>query len=387
MLHLNTIKKTIKKTILNPKTYAYIRVSSLGQSGPNHVSLEAQLFQINKFLEYHRFPKVDKVISEVGSARNPKLLPALTNLIKTVPNGSNIWIHRMDRFSRNVDFAIETLDSLATRRVAVCSVMEPNANSNSNQNQEHMLNIFEHAQYESDHRSKVIKQTFDAIKANGGILGAAPFGTQLKNPKKRSREEVEQSRSNGTYTLPDRSVVSNFDEQCVLEILRGLRHGSLTINQINSRLKKITQAKDFDPIIIDDHETGEPVETAEADVISYQNLADLMNDYSIPYRRKTLWSGAIVKRLLNNPMCNPDDETKLMLDMDSITMADSNELPSSDKHPVLRRQNNIGPYVPSPSPYVAKRLRRQNPIAHHPVHPPVAVNTTYTRRLRSRNVG
>ena len=328
------------------KIYAYARVSSTEQSGPNHVSLEAQIARINQYIAGNNYHTVTDTVTEVGSARHPEKLKKLMEIINKAPPNSYIWVHRFDRFSRNVEFAASTLDALLERNVRVMSVMEPNYYFNDDEaEKDKLIDIFSHAQYESDHRSRVVKETFQAIKSSGGIIGVPPFGTQLKNPKKRTREEVELSREQGTYTLPDRSIICDYKEQQVLEILRGLRFGTLSINQINELLKKVVPAESYEPIIIDDNKSGKPLERTEAGAISFQNLAELMNEYSVPYRRGLSWSSTIIKRLLFNPICVPDDDTKLMLEMDNLNLvADANaeELPPEPIRPRLRRQKNVG---------------------------------------------
>jgi len=345
------VKKTVKleKPKRTPKVYAYARVSSNKQADPDHAT---QVFQINKYLEDNEYGRVNKVIQDIGSARNPENLPNLIALLNIVRSGDRIWVHRYDRFSRNVAFATTWFNKLAKKNVKVYSIMECYDYTTS-QGKSMINNIFNNAEFESNQRSIIVKQTFDAIKAAGGIIGQAPFGTQLMNPKKRSREEVVESRKNGTYKLPDRRIESNIDEQRILEILRGLRYGTKSLNQINTLLEKVAECKQFNPIEIVDNKTEKLLAKTEPNALSYQNLADLMNEYEVPYRSETKWSSVIIRRLLNNPLTQPDIDTELILETEAINMLDEPEVnePSSAllprERPHLQRAVNI--YVPYPT--------------------------------------
>ena len=163
-----------------PSIHIYTRVSSKRQDGQGHVSLDAQL---QKCLDYARtLGSVDPIVhSETVSARQMHNQWFLNNT-HLLADGDIIVVYNVSRFSRDAVYGIELLKTLRARNIKVIAVME-GIDSISCRAAFHTKLV--DANEESDVISERVSGAVAFIRANGGHLGAAPFGytaVRAENP-------------------------------------------------------------------------------------------------------------------------------------------------------------------------------------------------------------
>lgn len=281
-------------------TYAYARVSTNKQA--DQLSTDAQFAMIKQ-----QELNINKFVAEVGSAREPtKNLPKLINLLNTMKRGSTLWVHRFDRFSRSKLFALRWINKLTNRNIRIRSAFssEQNVNTLTKTGQKQFLDIIKVAQAESDKRSTLTKEIFQAIRQAGGCTHQPPYGMQLtKNYKKRSREEIEEMVSNKRYKPPMRQLEVCPHQQPVVAIIRALRNGSRPLTEINRLLATVKPESANNPVVIYnlDMSTGNRTVATTLEGIDDEEIADILNERGITYTEShPEWTANIVRRLAND---------------------------------------------------------------------------------------
>lgn len=106
------------------KVSIYSRVSSDYQDNPrfNRVSLKTQESICKEFIEKNKM-KIDKTVSDVGSAGKMNKQDNLIQLLKGVKPGSTIVVYDISRFCRNLEFFHKSvLPIIKSRKLTVMSV-------------------------------------------------------------------------------------------------------------------------------------------------------------------------------------------------------------------------------------------------------------------------
>jgi DNA invertase Pin-like site-specific DNA recombinase len=113
---------------MGKRVAAYIRVSSTKQARPGfgaaHISLEAQLAQIEKFCTDNDLELV-KVFEDVGSARvSPNLLPGHKAMLRAANTVDTVIVSSVCRFSRNLAIGLDSLSKVTKKGAGVLSVSD-----------------------------------------------------------------------------------------------------------------------------------------------------------------------------------------------------------------------------------------------------------------------
>jgi len=159
--------------------HLFCRVSSKTQSGPNHVSLQAQeeaLRQCASTLDKGSLTYRVKVHYIVGSAYKeiPKGLLVIGDAVK---RNDVIMIHRVDRLSRNITKFLTFLEDLNKKGVYIYSLQEKLWYDKDNTE---FLQAVVNATREADAISSRVKSNVAFRKNRGDAsLGSVPYGYKL----------------------------------------------------------------------------------------------------------------------------------------------------------------------------------------------------------------
>lgn len=182
----------IENMTLNNGGYIYCRVSSKEQSKYNegHTSLEVQEEKIRNHCAENDI-EIIECVREIYSARNMGKMKGLQYLLDIVPSGRTIFVYDISRFSRNIQHALNILDTLSKKNINVYSVSENiNYNTPSGKNQ-FRLQLCS-STYFSDMLSQKINASISYRSKRGDYIGGTAFGFKTEVDEKTNiRTKVE----------------------------------------------------------------------------------------------------------------------------------------------------------------------------------------------------
>ena len=222
--------------------------------------------------------------SEIGSAYNGK-----QNILNNIlTNNYNCWVYifNVSRFSRNIMKGIEMI-KLANQRKINIHFIEENLDT-SNPNHTHQIRVkISEAQLESETLSARQLNRNKILKEQGWRFGNPKYGKSAK------------------VTLGKRKFVPNKEEKNVIDFIVQARTGT-SCRQLNNKLRKIDSSAD--PIHFYDSDGVTRINYFDTkNTLSYQEIADLLNDYDINKRGKD-WTGSSVSHVFHE---NTSLENKL----------------------------------------------------------------------------
>jgi DNA invertase Pin-like site-specific DNA recombinase len=262
-------------------SYIYCRVSSARQNDRG-LSLAEQQDRCSRYAAEHKW-EVEKVVKEVGSAYK-KELKKLNELIKEAKDGSVILITTYDRFSRNVLNGVTALNELAKRKIRILSVQEP-VDTLTPAGRYSFQILVASGEFNSANTGFKVKATFDKLRREGNFLGPAAFGFSIE-------KEVDE----GGRTRKRRRVVDE-KESAIVSLVEGLR-GGITAKKATALLYKAIPAANRKPIQFFSGE--DEISSIDPKALQFGEIADLLNEYDVPYRNGKAWKGPTVKRIVDN---------------------------------------------------------------------------------------
>jgi DNA invertase Pin-like site-specific DNA recombinase len=156
--------------------YCIARVSSDGQQGETHVSLDAQRDIMKRYiLDKHfdfRNTRV-RFLTYVGSAYR-QVPSILRDLLPLMERGDSFVFYSMDRFSRNVLQFASVLSAMKRDGINLYAVHEDVSLLNSPETEilQHILN----GQRESENISRRVRASLAFRRRRGDYIGRAPYG-------------------------------------------------------------------------------------------------------------------------------------------------------------------------------------------------------------------
>ena len=262
----NNLVNEFKKCII------YCRVSSIEQSGENHISLEAQQNVCKDFADSNGL-KPSQIITEVASAARVVKKRHINNIVKNNKN-TVIIIYDVSRFSRNMEHGSELLRHLHRNNNIVWFV-----NENVRSDSKNFIKFIKDTEIESKAIGRRVKTAIREKKRLGFHIGVAPFGYKLK--KKRGGNVLEE----------------NEEEKKVVNFIQICQRAPININNLNQALRLIVP----DPIVVD--ETPIIAENNDGDEIDIMNnkitdndIAGFLNEYKV-YKRERNWTSAKIKNI------------------------------------------------------------------------------------------
>lgn len=261
--------------------YIYCRVSSKEQSNlsTGHISLEVQEINCREYADKQGWT-VKKVVTEVSSAREMgklKNLMALIKEIKKTRTEATLMFNNISRFSRNTLEALLLIRDLKKHNISVFSVQEQ-VNMNTGGGRHTFRIMLSNAEYESDMISERVRQAFAIKRQMGSELGMAPYGYEAV--------------VDGNI----RRFVDNAYEQNVVLFVCEAFKCEKTDRELTSLMMDIKQCEDNTPIDFFD-ENDKKIQKLKPGILSYKEIADLLNDYSVTKRGKE-WTSDMVAGII-----------------------------------------------------------------------------------------
>lgn len=252
--------------------FLYTRVSTKNQGTP---SLKMQQDVCMCFLN-NKSININMVYSEISSAYNKKQ-PILDNILDT-HKSINLYILNISRFSRNIINGIKMLEKAKSNNINIIFI-EENVETNLNSN----INIIRIKILEAQHESEVLSNRItirnDLKRKRGEDIGNPQFGKKVR------------------YIKDIKKFTDNIEEQNIINFIIQARDG-LCCKKLNKLLQKIVPNEP--PIIFLDNDNITEITTfKKQNTLSYQEIADLLNDYNI-CKRNNMWTYSSVLSVYNS---------------------------------------------------------------------------------------
>ena len=263
--------------INNNNVMIYVRVSSQKQATSTNVSIPAQTNECMTYAASRNYC-VKSIIQDVGSAylnnKQPNLTTAINNLAANNPyNITKLVVYTHDRFSRNLQFALEML-SLMTKHNIILETVIDNIDYQTPLGRHNLNNAFSLGQLNSHITSMKVKS---AIQYKNNVVN-----NMVNNMVDNVANVIEPTTPN--------------IQQVIDKFIIALRFATMTSRQLSELLYTIVSEDQRVPIIfrekVGDHDRV--IERVRPHAITYQEIADLLNDYGV---RDTMITSVEVRRI------------------------------------------------------------------------------------------
>ena len=269
----NTDKKTDKKNCV-----IYSRLSSSTKSKYNisNMSLNTQIHICTQYAKTNNY-QIKKIYQEVKSARDITKLKQL-NITLEENKETTLLISTVDRFSRNTLQGLEYLQKFTDKKINIIFVSDL---INSKDNKFMIRNKLSFAEKESDMISERVKRSLNNKRRRGEFIGnIAPYGYMIYQKNGRRYKKV------------------NNYEQKVNEFIIAIKNGIINSKQATVKMFNICDKKFKDmPIKFFDVDDTEINTFNKTNTLNFQEIANLLNEYEIPYRNNKKWTNRYVNNI------------------------------------------------------------------------------------------
>lgn len=262
------------------KCIIYSRISSVNNNYRNFTSLKNQYNQCKEYADKNNYQIIES-FEEVGSAKNIKKLPVLTNIVNNYYD-ITLLIRSVSRFSRNTLQGLEYFHILTNSNVKLIFTVD---NLIIDLKNPHVMNRFRNLMSEAEMESAIAsKRQKDSIrfrKLMGAYVGGVPFGFKLKNDSGISKLVIDDKENN------------------IIKFIKEARIGKINSRKLSELMFKISNSKT--PIEFIDYDGKTVIERFNKDkpfTLTYAEIADLLNDYNVKNRSKE-WKAISVSRIFN----------------------------------------------------------------------------------------
>lgn len=261
----------------NNENIVYTRLSSSNQSSfnGNYISIESQLNRCNDYCFKKNINNVEYK-SEITSAKNISKQYELMNILK-MDDVKNIIFYNVSRFSRNSIGALNFLDSCKSKDIKLHFV-EENIVTGHIMDDHRLRMALSDSQLEHERIKERAKLSISIRKEKGWEFGNAEFGNTI-NFKNGVRKKTKDSYENN-----------------IIKFIVTARE-TVNCNTLNKQLLKINP-KNTTPIKFYDVDGNEISRFDKPYTLTYQEIADLLNDYGVKKRNKE-WSSNMVQYVYN----------------------------------------------------------------------------------------
>lgn len=265
-------------------TIIYARISSPNQAEYNgqHFSIENQISRCTEYCQTNSFNIID-VVTEVVSARDINKQTGLINIYNTNSN-CNLVVFNISRFSRNTPQALQWVDKFKSKDINII-FMEENIHLNSFIDMHRLRLGLSQSELESNQISHRIKSTNNLLKSKGWKFGRESFGYKSCRQKGIRKFQI------------------NKEEQMIMDFIIGSRKG-VNCKQINTLLNKIIPNNKIPIKYYDSDDITEIESFSKPNMLTFTEIADILNDYNIKNRSRE-WNSGMVSRIYKN-VANPN---------------------------------------------------------------------------------
>lgn len=279
----------IKARITRKDAAIFCRVSTYNQTGGNTVSLEMQEAKCARTCALFEL-KIMSVSKVVESAYDGKACTIKSLINKN--RGKNIVIYSVDRFCRNRERGAALLDFALKCRTRLFFVTEGIVWDGVDQWQTHdkIMDRLKIAEEESAAIGRRIRDAIAEKKRLGFFTGrVAPYGFTIQP------------------VYGGKRLVPNAEEADVIKFIEMCRKIGTSVDSINTWLTGTSEG------LIFEYRGAEVSQLM--DVLSFSNIADILNDYEVTFRGG-LWTGEDVRKVVNRTMEGNVDE--MLEDMEKL---------------------------------------------------------------------
>lgn len=181
--------------------HCFARVSTKGQSGPMHVSLETQERRIKETARAKWGANIRIKMHKISCSAYKGIPTQLEQITENMVAGDILAVYRIDRLSRNIVKFLSYLEDLDQKGIRIFSCEEGIWYNN---NRLDFIQGIVNANRESEMLGRRVRESVKFRRERGDYIGTAPFGY------KKIRDEA-----TGRVLL-----VSNIEEKAVLDDLR-----------------------------------------------------------------------------------------------------------------------------------------------------------------------
>ena len=193
-------------------------------------------------------------------------------------------VFNISRFSRNTSQALEWVDKFKSNHINII-FMEENIHLNSFIDMHRLRLGLSQSELESNQISHRIKSTNNLLKSKGWKFGRESFGYKSCRQKGIRKFQI------------------NKEEQMIMDFIIGSRKG-VNCKQINTLLNKIIPNNKIPIKYYDSDDITEIESFSKPNMLTFTEIADILNDYNIKNRSRE-WNSGMVSRIYKN-VANPN---------------------------------------------------------------------------------
>lgn len=271
-----SMEESFNVTQLNKNAIIYCRLSSAKQSNDYSVSADVQEQTCRKFLREYNL-RLNMVCKETTSGyRSARTV--LTNILKSNKN-KTLVVYDVSRFSRNVAKAKELLELAKKKNINIVFVSEMIVYGGDLSKE--LKFYLKQAQKESENLGRRVRDSLRMKRDNGYHTGGAvPYGYDtVKTPK-------------------GKKLVPNKSEMKVVDFIRYCNGKGIDVVTINRLMANISDSWCQKDCIKCYSEDGDPIDKMK-DILTAQEICDLLNDYDVTFRNGENWTASRVKSVIN----------------------------------------------------------------------------------------
>ena len=203
---LTNCESLIQKYKRIPTVYAFCRVSSAGQIGEDHVSLDAQYDKL-KEMATEKYPGLRLKTYKISASAYKKIPDVLQSIGESATSGSHIIVYRVDRLSRNIFHSMQWIENLHNRDVGIHSFV--GGKSYADDKLGFVQSILD-AQKESALIADRVKMSIVKRKERGDeAIGSVPYGKKLERAESGKLIIVDDDRANSVIRWIKKSKLSS----------------------------------------------------------------------------------------------------------------------------------------------------------------------------------
>ena len=219
---------------------------------------------------------IDLIFQEISSAyKGPQIK---LNKILNNYQDSNLYILNVSRFSRNVVEGKKMLKLAKSRNINIIFLEDSLESNNTNDFKKITKKLFT-SEHRSENISTSLKDKFSSMKKNGHMIGRPGFGKKAQFIKRK------------------RKFIEDSFETNIINFIRVARFGT-SVKKLNKILHKmLPEAEDIE--FIDNDGISKIQEFDKAKTLTYDEIAELLNNYKIRKRGKR-WTANSVANIINN---------------------------------------------------------------------------------------
>ena len=199
-------------------TYLLCRVSTKEQSGDTHVSLEAQEQELISFTNKQSIPNTRIKTIKITKSAYSGIPSEIKNIGECTQQGDNIYVYRIDRFSRNLIKYLDFMEETTNKGVTIYSLSE---NISYNNNKTQFIQGILDAQKESETIGKRIRLSIKHKLERGDKVGGLPYGKCYKRT------------ATGKMV-----VVDKLSEQTIIKRIKRLSKSKTSLKNIATQLNE-----------------------------------------------------------------------------------------------------------------------------------------------------